>query len=90
MTLYFYTTEGHDIARLNETGSEYNSAEILRDGVWEKAFPAELLWNMEPVSKDEAVDILVKWNPTPVTREEALGLLDMKPVNGEKETSHES
>jgi len=81
---YFYTTEGRHIARLNETGSEYNKAEILRDGTWEKAFPTDLLWNMEPVSKDKAIDILVKWNPTPVTKAEALRLLDREPVRTRK------
>ena len=86
MTQYFYTSEGHDIARLNATSSEYNNAEILRDGQWEGAFPADLLWNMEPVTKDEAIQKMLIWKPAVTTKAEALRLLDMKPVSKDKET----
>jgi len=86
MTRYFYTSEGQDIARLNETSTEYNNAEILRDGKWEKTFPAELLWNMEPVTKDEAIEKLLYWKPEVTTKAEALRLLDMKPVSKDKDT----
>ena len=76
MTQYFYTSEGHDIARLNETSTEYNNAEILRDGQWEEAFPADLLWNMQPINKATALDLLLKWNPQPITKTKALELMD--------------
>jgi len=73
---YFYLTAGRHIARLDKVDEGYNNAEILYDGKWQKAFPADLLWNMQPVSKAKALHLLVKWNPQPITEAKALELMD--------------
>jgi len=65
---YFYLTAGRHIARLDQTKTGYRNAEILYDNHWQKAFPADLLWNMQPINKATALDLLVKWNPQLITK----------------------
>ena len=74
--LYFYLTAGRHIARLDETKPEYRNAEILYDGQWQKAFPADLLWNMQPINKARALHLLIKWNPQPITGVKAVELMN--------------
>lgn len=73
---YFYLTEGRHIARLDQTKMGYRNAEILYDGQWQKAFPADLLWNMQPVNKVKALHLFVKWNPQPITEAKAMELMN--------------
>jgi hypothetical protein len=73
---HFYWTEDGHVGRLLKAGGVYRDAVVLRDGQWVATFPAELLWNANPISKAEAVVNLTKWVRDPVTKEEAMRLLD--------------
>lgn len=74
-TLFFWTEARH-LARLEKAGGVYKNAEVLNDGKWVKTYPAELLWNANPLSKDKAIENLLWATSGSITREEALRLLN--------------
>ncbi len=76
MAKSYFSTEERNIARLDETSDCYRNAEVLRDGKWMKTYPAELLWNANPITRAKAIDILLNWTLDPVTEAEAIQLLD--------------
>jgi len=74
MKRYYWTEDGH-VGRLDKTDTEYLNAEILRDGKWVPILPRDLLWNANPISKEQAIEKLTKWTNNLLTEGEAKLLL---------------
>jgi len=55
---YYYVNEGRLVARCDDNGESLSNAEVLRHGQWEPTTPAELVWNAQPISKEEALSYL--------------------------------
>jgi hypothetical protein len=72
--LYFWTEDRH-IARMEGVDGAYKNAGVLRGDKWVPTMPAELLWNANPVTKEEAIKRALNYTRPRTTKEALLALL---------------
>ena len=54
MIHYFYVTEEQTVGRCEQSGGNYHSGQIYRDGEWVKKNAGELLTEARPIDKEDA------------------------------------